>query len=135
MWMDGFLSGVIAFSVRPPWNYGFLLSSAWLSLLPSTAILVGILAALKNPSVALRQGSLFAASCVVIYVTAILYMYLILPIYSIGKASYTLGLIPCFSVLYSSGFEMIARRPFVRAFLSGIMICWALSVYCAYFII
>jgi hypothetical protein len=135
LWMDGFLSGIWAYSARPPWNYGFLLSSAWLSLLPSAAILLGILAALCKPREALRQGLLFAICCMFVYVTAILYLFLTIPIYSTAKATYTLGLVPCYAVLSAGGFDIVTCRPVLRATVYGIVACWAVGAYLAYFVL
>jgi len=134
IWMDGFLSGICVYSHRPPWNYGFLLSSAWLSLFPSAAIFIGILGALKKPAQSLRQGTLFAVCCITVFVLAILYLFLTIPIYSIGKASYTMGLIPCYAVLCAGGFDILTRKPLLRAGLYGIIACWAVSAYFAYFV-
>lgn len=134
LWMDGLLSGVRKYQYRPPWNYGFFLSSAWLSIIPTMAILTGIYSALRNQRNTCQQALFFAACCIIIYVLAILYLYLTIPIYSIGKASYTLGLAPCYAVLSAGGFEMLTRRPLARATINGIIACWAVSVYSAYFV-
>ncbi|HID29625.1 MAG TPA: hypothetical protein EYP19_06415 [Desulfobacterales bacterium] len=132
LWMDGFLSGQDPHYEGPPWNYGFLLSSAWLSLLPSTAILLGIGVALFKPT--RTQGALFSVSCIFVYVAAILYLFLTVPIYTTAKATYTLGLIPCYAVLSAGGFEILTARPLLRAIVYGIVACWAVDVYLAYFI-
>ena len=134
LWMDGFLSGMDRFSHRPPWNYGFLLSSAWLSILPSALILFGILTVLRKPAWVFWQGLFFAAFCTIVYVSAICYLFLTIPIYSVGKASYTLGIIPCYAVLSAGGFEMLTRTKLARAIINGIIACWAVGVYAAYFV-
>lgn len=134
LWMDGFLSGMDRYSHRPPWNYGFLLSSAWLSILPSALILFGILTVLRKPAWVFWQGLFFAAFCTIVYVSAICYLFLTIPIYSVGKASYTLGIIPCYAVLSAGGFEMLTRRKLARAIINGIIACWAVGVYAAYFV-
>ncbi|MFC1815004.1 hypothetical protein ACFL0M_03465 [Thermodesulfobacteriota bacterium] len=134
MWLDGSLSGIIDYSIRPPWNYGLLLSSTWLSLLPSAAIFIGVLKTLKRPLPAIQQGTLFAAGCLIIYFTTILYFFLIIPFYSVGKATFTLGLIPCYAVLGAGGFDILTRKPFIRSTVYGIMACWAFGAYGAYFI-
>ena len=134
LWMDGLLSGVHKYQYRPLWNYGFLLSSAWLSIVPTMAILTGIGSAFRNQRNTCQQGLFFAACCIIVYISAILYLFLTIPIFSIGKASYTLGLAPCYAVLSAGGFEMLTRRPLARATINGIIACWAVSIYLAYFV-
>ena len=133
MWMDGALSGGLSDS-RPPWNYPFLLSNVWLSLLPAAAIFLGIVVSLRKSTVPLQRGFHFAASCVIIYVLAILYMFFTLPVYSTAKATYTLGLIPCYAVLCARGLDILTRRPFLRATIYGVIACWAVSVCLSFFV-
>ena len=133
-WMDGLLSGLALHAYRPPWNYGFLLSSAWFSLLPSGAIFLGILVALCKPTKAFGQGLMFAVFCVIVYISAILYLFLTIPIYSTAKATYTLGLIPCYAVLSAAGFDVLTRGPLRRAIVFGVIACWAVGAYVAYFV-
>jgi hypothetical protein len=135
LWMDGLLSGVWVYVHRPPWNYGLLLSSSWLSLLPFAAILLGILVTSWKSRLPLRPQLLFALSCIVVHLFAILYLFVSIPIYSTAKATYTLGLIPCYAVLGAAGFEILTRKPFIKAIVYGSVGCWAVAAYLAYFVI
>ena len=134
MWMDGALSGAVSDS-RPPWNYPFLLSNVWLSLLPAAAIFLGVVVSLRKSARPFQRGIHFAASCIIIYVLAILYMFFTLPVYSTAKATYTLGLIPCYAVLCARGLDLLTRRPFLRATIYGVIACWAVSVYLSFFVL
>ena len=80
MWIDASLSGVANYDSRPPWNYPFLLSGAYLSLLPSAAIFLGAIVSLRKPTWANQQSLLFSVSCIITYIFAILYMFLTLPV-------------------------------------------------------
>jgi tetratricopeptide (TPR) repeat protein len=131
-WTDAAMSGHTA---GPPWNYEFLFSSVWLSLLPCAAIFLGVLKAFKKPSTGYRQASVFAASCTIVYIFAILYMFLTLPIYTTGKATYALGLTPCLAVLCAAGFESLMRKVILRAAIYGIVACWAVNAYFAFFVV
>jgi len=131
LWMDGYLS---AYN-RPPWNYGFFLSIAWLSLLPTAAILLGILSTFTGLNRERRQVFLFAISCVIIYTSAILYLFLTVPIFSTAKATYALGIMPCLAVLGASGFEILTRKPYLKAAVYGGIACWAFAAYGAYFVL
>jgi 4-amino-4-deoxy-L-arabinose transferase-like glycosyltransferase len=134
MWADGFLSAESAYSTRPLWNYGFMISSTWFAALPMAAIMLGILRTLRQPIQSLGQGTLFAASCVIVYLAAILYLYITVPIYSVGKASYMLGLLPCFALLAARGMGNLIQSSPLKEIIYGIFSCWAVSVYIAYFV-
>jgi hypothetical protein len=132
-WLDGLLSGVADYDARPPWNDSFLLCAPWLAILPTAAILLGGLAAIRHPDANVRRGLLFALACIGIYFAAVLTLYFQLPIYSTAKATYTLGLIPCYAILGAAGFDLMMRNIVLRAVVYGGMACWALFAYLAYF--
>ncbi|MEN6320292.1 MAG: hypothetical protein ABFD82_16260 [Syntrophaceae bacterium] len=131
LWMDGYLS---AYN-RPPWNYGFMLSSAWLSLLPSCAIILGTLSVLIKPNRPYMHGRFYVVSCLIIYISAILYIFLSVPFLSTAKATYALGITPCIAILCAEGFEIITRNPISRAIFYGGIACWAVASYAAYFVL
>lgn len=131
LWLDGYLSTYN----RPPWNYGFFLSSAWLSLLPTAAIILGILSSLARLGRKWWQPPLFAVCCVIIYISAIFYLFLTVPILSTAKATYALGITPCLAVLGASGFEILTKKPHLKAVTAGGIACWALAAYGAYFVL
>ena len=116
-WMDGFLSCYN----RVPWNYSFMLSSAWLSILPAIALIIGCTLGVvyrKNGQVLILR---FAAYSVLVYLTAIFYIFLKVPILGSAKATYALGLTPCFALLAAAGFDVLFAKTFragfcVRAF-------------------
>jgi hypothetical protein len=130
-WMDGFLSCYYP----GPWNYDFMLGAVWLSLLPTVAIIIGGIIALLRKSDKLRLTLRFAASSILIYLVAIFYIFLTVPILSSAKATYALGLIPCFALLGATGFDVLTRWRFVRAVVYGLFACWVVGVYSAYFVI
>ena len=69
------------------------------------------------------------------YLAAIFCVFLIAPIFSSVKASYAIGLIPCFALLAARGFSVLTTRRIFRAVLYGLFACWAVTVYAAYFVI
>jgi Tfp pilus assembly protein PilF len=134
LWMDGGLSGELSLEHVPPWNYDFMLSNAWLSLLPSAAILLGIFVGPWKSNGVLRQDFLFASLCLIIYISAIIYMFLSVPHYSAGKASYALGITPLLAVLSVGGLDLVLRRPLLKATVLGVLICWAVTAYASFFV-
>jgi len=135
MWVDGMLSERIGINALPPWNFSFMLAGAWLALLPTAAISLGTVVAFLPSRRARQPALILAASCVGVYVAAMLYLYLQVPIYSTAKASYTLALLPCYGLLAAAGFDLMLRNRILRAAILGWMVCWAIFAYCAYVIV
>ena len=210
MWLDGLLSSVVAYEGRPAWNDNFLLAGAWLAIVPTLLLLIGILRAFTAPTVPptsevpepqgppstevpepqgapstevpdthlgpplrgvpegrgvfsaeaspstqeehededehdqtptaphqlnLRPPLLFAVLAVATYFAAFAALYLTLPVYGTGKATYTLGLLPAYALLITAGAAPLTRRRIPRALLYGAMAAWAVAAYAAYFVL
>lgn len=134
LWSDAYLSGIPKKELWPPWNYDFLIAGPLLALVPTAAMLAGMARALRRAGWPHRKHLLFAASAVSVYVAATLHLFLALPIYSTVKATYTIGILSCYCVLGAAGFRLLLRTPLVRATVYGLLGCWGLSAYLAYFV-
>jgi hypothetical protein len=135
LWLDGGLSGIGVYKYRPPWNYDFMLSGVLLSLVPSVGILIGILVTISRPSDRAHRAQLFSVLCMGIYVAALLYMYVTVPVWSTAKATYTLGIAPCYAILCVTGLDFLSRNNLLRATTNGFLACWAVAAYCSYFVL
>lgn len=134
LWSDGFLSSLIS-RKDLPWNPAFMTGGALLSLLPSAAITIGVIAALKKGD-SLRVRMLrFSVACGILYLSALLYLFMAVPILTSVKSSYASGLTPCFALLAATGSEVLTRRRLLRGALYGFLACWGVCVYAAYFVI
>jgi hypothetical protein len=132
LWLDGFASGIAEYDYRPPWNDSLMVLAPWLAILPTIAILLGLPAICLPSQRPVRLTLLFAAACLAIYFAAMLALFFKLPIYSTAKATYTLGLIPCYALLGAAGFGAMLHNRVLRAFVYAWMTCWALFSYLAY---
>jgi hypothetical protein len=133
LWLDGWLSSVMDYAHRPPWNYALMLPAPWLALVPTAALVAGVVGAPWEPPV-VRRGLALAAGLLALYLTATLSLYLQVPIYAAAKATQFLGLTPCFAVLGAAGFGVLGRVRLLRPLLVGATACWACCVYLAYFV-
>ena len=134
-WADGFTAGSL-YEERPPWNYDFMISGALLSLLPAAALMTGIVrTALRRHDDAPHKARVFSLGCIALYLAALLYMYFSLPIYSTAKASYTLGILPCYVVMCVYGLDLLAGNRLFKAGINGLLACWAIAAYCSYFVL
>ncbi len=132
-WLDGSLSQIVSYTFRPPWNDDFLVSSALFSILPTTGIGIGMIASLRG-FLSEQKSLFFCTCCVIVYICAILYVCLTLPVYSTAKATYMLGITPCFAVLCARGLDVLMVSAVIRPVIYGLIACWGTSVYLAYFV-
>ena len=134
LWLDGFISGVYSPSHWMPWNEHFVLAGALLAIVPTILLLAGVMSPVRKSMCQSRKATLFSIACVVIYLGAILDLYIRLPIYSTAKASYTLGLLPCYGLLMAAGAEPFLHKRIVRSFIMASIACWAFAAVVAYFV-
>ena len=132
-WLDGLLGSSNLALAAPPWHYGYAVACALLALPLTVAMLAGCVRSLRRPRTRAQEALLFASAAVALYVGAIFAVYLRLPIFSTVKSSYTLGLAPCYGLLFAWGADLLPRRPAVRALLGGYVTAWLAFVFRAYF--
>jgi hypothetical protein len=132
-WLDGFLGSSAFAPAAPPWHYGYAVACALLALPLTAMMLAGFVRSLRRPRTREQEALLFASAAVALYVGAILALYLRLPVFSTVKSSYTLGLAPCYGLLFAWGADLLPRRPAVRALLVGYLAAWLAFVFRAYF--
>jgi hypothetical protein len=135
LWLDGFISGTTFTPDRAPWNLSWMAAGAWLALVPTSLMLFGVLNIWRSELSASRSSLALAVVAIVVYVAAIADLYVRLPIYSTAKATYTVGLVPCYAVLAAAGAAPFLRFRVLRAALFSGLACWAVAAYAAYFLI
>lgn len=131
IWMDGFIS---VYNLAP-WNYNFMLSLSWLSIPLTLFLIIGFLIITVDMKRSCRDGRLFCIISIFLYLSAILYMFLTVPIYSTGKATYAVGLLPCLAVVCSEGAKPFLKTPFLRSVMAGVFAVWVVCSYCSFFVI
>ncbi len=134
LWLDGNLSGMSKFASRPPWDDDLMMATSILALIPSALILAGMARIFYRPVKSVLNGQMFLVACVVVYFTAVTYLYLNLPVYSTAKASYTLGLLPCYGILAVVGIQPILKNIYIKSAFCGFLAVWGSTVYLTYFI-
>ena len=135
LWLDGFNSGMISFKYRPPWNENFMAAGALLALVPSIFILTGMFVAGLNKTAVYRNAAILSLGAIALFLTAMMDFYLSFPSYCVPKASYMLGLLPCYAVLTAAGAEPFLRNRIVRSVAIAAFACWGFAAYTAYFVI
>jgi hypothetical protein len=132
LWLDGLNSGLVNFI---PWNENFMVAGTLLALLPGTFILTGIASLWLNKKNVYRNAVVFSISTIMLFVIVMLDAFFFRPAYSVTKATYTLGLLPCYAILVAAGADPFLRNKIIRSFALAFFACWAFAAYVAYFVI
>jgi hypothetical protein len=132
LWLDGINSGLTDFI---PWNENFMIAGALLALLPTMFILTSVVSLCINKEAVYRNAVMFSVGIIAVFLAAMIDMYIVCPLYSRTKASYTLGLLPCYAILVASGAEPFLRNKIIRSFALALFGCWAFAAYVAYFVV
>jgi hypothetical protein len=108
-------------------------AGALLAFVPMGLLLAGIFSPWQKELRASRYALFFAVAAIALYLAAIVDLYVRLPIYSTAKATYTLGLVPCYAVLAAAGAAPLMRYRLLRTLTFSALTCWAVAAYAAYF--
>ena len=133
LWLDGTAGGLTIGPQDIPWNVNWMLAGAWLGIVPMALLLASPAAYLGRDLRPSRKSLLFALAAVGVYLAAILDLYIGLPVLSTAKATYMMGLLPCFGLLAAAGVEPLLRFRILRAVICSAVACWAVAAYVAYF--
>jgi hypothetical protein len=134
MWGDGYLSGATTFADPPEWNLTLLAAAVGLSVVPAAAVLAGFSVLASR---ALREGdgpSAFLSAVAALFLAALVHLYATVPVYSQGKASYTMGLTPAYAVAAALGAGIVLRRRTTSPFFLAALFAWAAASYVSFFI-
>jgi len=130
-WLDGYLLSKTK-PPFPPWNYKWMFSCAWLALPATLALIFSFCKSFNNIS---RPVLILSRSAFLLYLSAMLYIYLTLPIFSTAKATYTMGLMPVYGILITTGVSPLMKYRLPESAVFGWLACFGICVYVSYFII
>ena len=118
-WADGWQSGAISLQSLPPRPLDWQAAEVWWALVPTSLLALGAARALRRADAPAGAALLGAAGGV----AALAWMCLAVPIYSILKASYLLGLGPLFALLLVDGLEEATGKARLGAWAG--LVAWA----------
>ncbi len=125
LWTDGYLGSAIEYEHAPPWNYEFLAAAVLLAMLPTLLIIAGAVRAVTVAEGAAAWIGVYCVLMIAAYLGAMLWLYVNVPVYSTVKASYTLGITPCWLYLCAYGAHWLAGRRMASASLCGLLSAWS----------
>lgn len=133
-WSDGYLSGMAFYSAKPGWNYDLLAAGIVLSLVPASAMGIGIAVAFWRTVKRESWPHTFLLMAIIVYLAALLHLYVSLPIYSTAKATYLMGLTPGFSVMAATGAGLLVRGKYIGPVFVSLLGTWGIMTYLGYFV-
>lgn len=134
-WHDGYLGGKIDKAASSPWNYELLATGTVLSLIPFIAMTIGVILTIGCVSKKETRPLSFFLAAILVYFSALIYLYASLPIFSTAKASYTMGLTPCYAAMAALGAAFIFRFEYLKNIFVSILIIWAVITYGGFFVV
>lgn len=134
-WSDGYLSGVVLFSRQPPWNYDYLVCGVIFSVVPAFAMLAGFFIAFWRSNKSDSRPCTFLFLATGIYLVALVHLYSVLPIYSTVKASYTMGLTPCYAVMTALGADVFMKNRYIQPLFISLIVVWGTVTYMGFFVV
>jgi tetratricopeptide (TPR) repeat protein len=135
LWGDGLCGGASSWTGRPPWNYDLMAAGYLLALVPSLAVVVGLIAALIELVRRPRAEWFLLLGVAGGLCVALLFQFLRYPYYGHVKAIYLLsGMVPL-CAFAGWGTDLLARLGRVAAVIVTVLLgTWAVTAYAAYWI-
>ena len=135
LWGDGMIGASAVVDVRPPWDFDAMIAGYLLALLPTVAILAGLVATVARLVRAPRAEEWIVLGVLGATAYGVFYMTLRLPFYAQAKAFYGLSAFVPLAVLGSRGISVLARRaPIAHLVLDVLLGVWAMNTLLAFWI-
>jgi len=131
LWGDGWCGGVASLNVRPPWNYDLMAAGYWFAVLPTVAMLVGLMAAVIR-LVGRRQAPWFLLTGLLVPMALGLVYFPLSHPYYFGntKAQYGLPVMMSLYAFGAWGIDILSRRWRIsRVILWAGLGTWAINSY------
>ena len=98
-------------------------------------ILLGALGVVSSILKSIRKYIVFSILTVLIYLAAVYYLFVTLPIYSTVKGTYFCATTVCFAILLVSGIKVVSRYENIKFIFISVFTVWAMNNWIAYFVV
>jgi hypothetical protein len=119
----------------PHWNYALLAAAIILSVVPAAAIMIGIFISYRQSNRRETWTITFLMTSIGVYLLALIHLYATNPIYSTVKASYTMGLTPCYAAMAAAGAGLLFSNKRLRSIFIALTVTWGIVNYAGFFLI
>jgi len=136
-WGDGYniCEHFVTIPELPHWNYVPLAAGIAFSVVPAFAIAIGVALTLWRARDKERWPFTFLLASIGVYFAALVHLYTVIPIFSTVKASYTMGLTPCYAAMAALGSDIFVGRKYIGPLFASVLICWGIMTYTGFFIL
>jgi len=136
-WGDGYniCEHLVTFPELPHWNYVALAAGIAFSVIPALSIGVGSAVALWRSREKEQWPFTFLLASIGVYFAALLHLFTVIPIFSTVKASYTMGLTPCYAAMAALGSGLFVGNKYLGPLFVSILVTWGVLTYAGFFIL
>ena len=136
-WGDGYniCEHLVTIPELPHWNYIPLTAGIAFSVVPALTIAGGTAVSLWRAREKEHWPFTFLLASIGVYFAALLHLFTVLPTYSTVKASYTMGLTPCYAVMAALGSDFLMGEKFIGPLFISLMVSWGIMTYIGFFIL
>jgi Flp pilus assembly protein TadD len=135
LWGDGLWGGQVEFKTRPPWNYDLMAAGYLFALVPTAAIVIGLVILLMRFLREPQPEDLLLLGTALLCGLLLFYFSLKVPAYSSAKAFYAAGALVSLCVAGATGWDfMVAKSRRLGLALYTALGLWAFNNYLAFWI-
>ena len=132
LWLDGYLGSATSKPAGPFWRPDLLAAAAMLAVPLVVLVAWGMVRAMRPGTDPAPSALRFLLTCGIIYLSAMIALYISSPIYAAVKATYALALVPALGAVAAYGAESLLKRPILKTLFIAYLFCWVGAVYCTY---
>ncbi len=135
IWGDGLFGGGADWRVRPPWNYELMAAGYLFALVPTIAVIIGVLFFLVEFRRRPTRDALLLLGVAVLAIIALGYYALKVPSYAAAKAFYVLPALVPLCAFGAEGLELLGQKAGKYKWLIYfVFTVWALNAYASFWI-
>lgn len=135
IWGDGLFGGGADWRVRPPWNYELMAAGYLFALVPTIAVIIGVLIFLREVWHRPTLGVLLLLGVAIVAVIALAYYALMVPSYAAAKAFYILPALVPLCAFGAAGLELLGQKAGkYNCVVYFVFTVWALNAYASFWI-
>jgi hypothetical protein len=136
-WGDGYniCEHLVTIPELPHWNYVPLAAGIGFSVAPASMMAVGAAISFWKSGEKERWPFTFLLASAGVYFAALVHLFTVVPTFSTVKASYTMGLTPCFAAMAALGSEPLIRNKYTAHLAASLLVGWGMLTYAGFFIL
>ena len=134
MWGDAMWGGRTDVQTRPPWNYDWMAAGYLVALVPTAAILIGLVWSVVRLAQKPEAGNAAILAIACLFGLLLVYYSIKVPSYATAKAFYGFGALVPICAFGAAGLDALSRSRVARGICSLLLIIWVVNVFASFWI-